>query len=216
MTDIFGRIFHSQHEFPVVPGAPPPPGFVFFRQTTGGPPAVNRFPAGPFGVNGTQQFARQTDKELWDFVFGMIKQQILPRFYFEGDDKRSALNMISHMDEIKQIAVAILRFVNARVGYPPNETVRAMKCHVWKTLMKTEDPVYKILLIIFEVAEIWLELNTPKPTNPAPRPAPPSYEYTVNQKQKRAHEIMDRLAALEKETKELIQNLHKLFPDQEI
>ena len=89
-----------------------------------------------------------------------------------------------------------------------------------KKSASSEDPVYKILLIIFCVAEIWLELNPPKHTNSAPGPPPPCHEYTVNQthyqRRKRAHEIVDRLEALDKETKELIEKLHKLFPNREI
>jgi hypothetical protein len=57
-----------------------------------------------------------------------------------------------------------------------------------------------------------MELNPPRPTNPAPRPPPPSYESAVRQSQKRANEIVDKLDALDKETKELIAQLHKIFP----
>jgi hypothetical protein len=171
----------------------------------------NRYPAGPFGENGTQQFVRKTDKEIWDLVFPLVKQQIWDKYFTEGDSKGSALKMIANMGDIKQSGVAILRFMQTRSGYPPNETVRAMKCHIWQTLKKGDDPAYKMLLVVFQISEIWLDLNPPRPTRPAPRPPPPSYHSVVHGDHKTANEILDRLDQLDKETKELRESLIQML-----
>jgi hypothetical protein len=199
MTDIFQRIFN-------LPNGALPPGFTHQSHLIR---PNNPHPAGPFGDNGTQQFVRRTDAELWALIFPVIKQRILSKY--EGEEAKKALNMIAQLDEIKQSAVAILRHMQMRTGYPPNEIVRGLKCQI-KALGKKHSPVYRVLLIAFAIAEIWMELNPPRPTNPAQRPPPPSYESAVRQSQKRANEIVDKLDALDKETKELIAQLHKLFP----
>ena len=176
------------------------------------PPHPTPYPAGPFGDNGTQQFVRRSDKEIWEMVFPSIQKQFWREVYL-GDPGQAALTMIMNMREISTKAVDILRQVQAKIGYPPKETVRAMKCHIWQTLKTGDDPAYQMLLIIFQVSEICIEVDPhnqtgqkSQPKVPKPQPTAPYYNEVKPQ-----HDVLDRLDQLDREISALKEALLSLL-----
>jgi hypothetical protein len=170
------------------------------------PPFPPRYRAGPFGRNGTQQFPRLTDQDIWEQLYPAINKQFWNRAYTEAPTpQQGVLNLIMNLKDVTTKATNILNQARTSIGYPPKEVVRALRHHIKKGLRKGDDPAYRTLIIIFQLAEIYLEVNPPA----TPRPPPPSFSEVVASDQRRAQAILDRLDELERELAKMREHAHR-------
>jgi len=139
-------------------------------------PYPNPYPARPAGANGTQQFAKMTDDQLFQIVFSYANQGFWKKYYNKSNVKASTRDLISHLKEIINEAATILLNIQKQYGYTPDETASAVKRCIWKANQPSKNPAFRMFMVVFGIASIMIEVNgapTPEYTKPAPRKAPP-------------------------------------------
>lgn len=125
---------------------------------------------GPSGPNGTQQFPKLSDCELYDILHPMIHHKITCVYAIKESDVLNAQNMLANMEVIVNISIEILSKVEKERGYCSCECLRAFQSVVTQNGHAC-DVVFKALMICMSLAALKIQLkhirNAKSETDPA-------------------------------------------------
>jgi len=144
-------------------------------------PYSNRYPAGPTGTNGTQQFAKLKDSQLFEAAKAWAGRGFWKQYYSRENIKESTRKLINNLPSIIKEAAGILLEIKKQYGYDPDETVSAIKRHLWQNEMVSKNPAMRMFIAAFGIASILLEVNpnaTPK-TAPTPQRNPRARGHSI-------------------------------------
>lgn len=130
-------------------------------------PYTNPYPAGPAGQNGTQQFAKLQDSQLFEVAKTQAARGFWKQYYNKENIKESTRRLITNLPAIVKEAVGILLNIQKQYGYNPEETVGAIKRHLWKNQMVSKNPAMRMFIAAFGIASILIEVNAGASQNPS-------------------------------------------------
>ena len=178
---------------------------------------TNPYPARPTGQNGTQQFAKLSDSQLFKITRQCAASGFWKDYYNRRDEKQSTRRIVDNLPTITKEAVDILQSIQKQYGYTPHETAGAIKRFLKSNHAMKKNPAMRMFVVAFGIASILIEDNGPSKSNEGgqrvPKATTQNTDLRPSTKDNQATDLLNKLQQYELEIDKIINQYEKAMKE---